>query len=97
MVSLSNIATELPATWTARRVLELETEQTVEHRVTSPNAINSLLGQMIEWENGELSEEDTIDLFQRLLNSGIVWELQGMYGRYAMGLMDQGLIADRFA
>lgn len=50
------------------------------------------LDQIIAWEAGELSSEDTVALFQRLLNSGVVWQLQGAYGRQAMRLLDAGYI-----
>jgi hypothetical protein len=30
-------------------------------------------------------------MFQRLINSGIAWQLQGHYGRTAMRLLDKGL------
>lgn len=45
---------------------------------------------MMAWENGELSDEDTIVLFQNLIDSGLVWQLQGMYGRMAMALINHG-------
>lgn len=50
------------------------------------------LTQMIAWENGELDEGETIALFQALTDSGLVWQLQGVYGRTAAALMDEGLI-----
>jgi hypothetical protein len=50
------------------------------------------LGKMIAWENGDLSYEDTIDLFQELVNSRLAWSLQGCYGRTAQGLIEAGLV-----
>ena len=50
------------------------------------------LDTMIAYEQGELNEEDTIELFQNLVNSGLVWTLQGSYGRTAMKLIDEGLV-----
>ena len=47
---------------------------------------------IIAYESGELSEADTIKLFQRLVNSGQVWHLQGSYGRMADALLRQGVI-----
>ncbi len=46
---------------------------------------------IIAYEQGELDEEDTITLFQSLINSGLAWQLQGSYGRTAMALVDAGL------
>ena len=48
--------------------------------------------KIIEYENGELNEEEVIDLFQELVNDGSCWRLQGHYGRTAQALLDQGLI-----
>ncbi len=48
------------------------------------------IGQIIAYENGELTEDEVIDLFQELINSGLVWQLQGHYGRMASALIDAG-------
>lgn len=50
------------------------------------------LDQMVDWENGSLDEEGTIELFQALVNNGMAWSLQGMYGRQAQRLIDAGLV-----
>jgi hypothetical protein len=44
------------------------------------------------FELGLLDEEQTIELFQEMLDLGIVWKLQGGYGRMAQSLLDEGLI-----
>ena len=46
---------------------------------------------IIAYEQGELDDDDTISLFQELINSGLAWQLQGHYGRTAMSLVDAGL------
>jgi hypothetical protein len=46
-----------------------------------------LLGFMIDWENGELSDEDEIRLFAHLIKTGMAWQLQGCYGRRAADLL----------
>ena len=48
--------------------------------------------RITEYEKGELNEQQTIELFQELVDSGIVWDLQGHYGRLAYQLMEAGLI-----
>ena len=48
------------------------------------------LNDMVAWEQGELDFNETVDLFQRLINSGMVWQLQGMYGRTAVELIKRG-------
>lgn len=46
---------------------------------------------IIDYEAGVLSEEEVIDGFQQLIDSGVVWSLQGSYGRTAATLIDAGL------
>jgi hypothetical protein len=41
-------------------------------------------------EAGEMNEEDTIEFFQELIDSGMAWKLQGHYGRTAMYLIQEG-------
>lgn len=49
------------------------------------------IGAMIAWEQGELSDDDTVTLFQRLIDSGLAWQLQGCYGRQAAALIEAGI------
>ena len=46
---------------------------------------------IIRFENGEAEEEEVITEFQNMINSGIVWQLQGFYGRTAARLIEAGL------
>jgi len=48
------------------------------------------LDKIIAYEQGELSDDDTIELFQELIDSGLVWKLQGHYGRTAADLIKCG-------
>ncbi len=52
----------------------------------------SLTGDIIAFENGELEEEEVIQLFQGLVDTGLAWQLQGSYGRTAMDLINAGLV-----
>lgn len=45
---------------------------------------------ILDFENGEMSEDRTIEFFQSMIDSGIVWQLQGFYGRTARDLIDAG-------
>jgi len=54
---------------------------------------NDITGQIIAYEQGELSGSDTISLFAQLVASGLAWQLQGSYGRTAASLIDQGYIS----
>lgn len=49
------------------------------------------VSSIIAFEQGELDEEDTIALFQHLINTGEVWSLQGHYGRTASDMIEAGL------
>ena len=55
----------------------------------------NLTGQIIQYEQGELDEEETIELFQRLVETGLAWQLQGHYGRTAAALIEAGLVENR--
>ena len=52
------------------------------------------LEMMMAWEEGTLSDEDTVSLFQRLIDSGLAWSLQGCYGRTALALINAGVCSD---
>ena len=47
---------------------------------------------IIAFEAGELSEEEVIDFFKELTDSGLINSLQGSYQRVAVQLKDEGLI-----
>lgn len=49
------------------------------------------LNFIMKWECGEPSEEEVIKGFQALIDDGMAWRLQGMYGRQAQGLINAGL------
>jgi len=53
---------------------------------------SEMLDKIIAFEQGELNDSETLDLFQEMVNSGLVWELQGAYGRTAMIMIDNGWI-----
>ena len=37
------------------------------------------------------SEEEVIEAWQHLINTGLAWSLQGWFGRTARNLIDQGV------
>lgn len=57
-----------------------------------PKIEQDMLDKIIAFEQGELTSTEVIDLFQKLVDSGLAWELQGAYGRMAMQLMEQGYV-----
>ena len=54
--------------------------------------MKELTQQLTEHEQGNLDESETINLFQHLIDSGLVWKLQGHYGRFANELLQAGYI-----
>ena len=53
--------------------------------------MDNLTTRLIAYEEGELTREEIIALFQELIDSGLAWRLQGSYGRTARILLDKGL------
>lgn len=52
----------------------------------------NLADKIIDYESGELSDEDIVDLFSELVKFGMAWSLQGSYGRMADNLIGQGIL-----
>ena len=53
----------------------------------------NLIKQIIEYENGEGTQEEAIQLFSELIKNGQAWSLQGHYGRTAQSLIDRDIIS----
>ena len=49
------------------------------------------VGMMMAWEDGSLTGDEEVALFQELIDSGLAWRLQGCYGRYARALIEEGV------
>ena len=48
------------------------------------------IDNIMAFESGYLDEQQTIEFFQGLIDSGLVWQLQGSYGRTAHSLIEAG-------
>jgi hypothetical protein len=46
---------------------------------------------IIDHESGLLSQEETIEGFQKLISTGLIWQLQGCYVRAAIALINAGV------
>jgi len=53
--------------------------------------MNIDINKIIKYESDEMDQEEVIEFFQELINSGYVWRLQGHYGRTALRLIEYGL------
>jgi hypothetical protein len=53
-----------------------------------------VVGKIIKYENGNMTNEETIKFFQELIDSGMAWKLQGHYGRTAVHLLEEGLCSE---
>jgi hypothetical protein len=53
----------------------------------------NILSAIIDFESGELSDEDTVVLFQALVDQNLAFQMQGSYGRMARDLYEAGLIS----
>jgi hypothetical protein len=54
----------------------------------------SLFDAIAAYEDGELDEDEVLDLFRELVETGLAWELQGSYGRQAERLIKEGYICN---
>jgi hypothetical protein len=52
------------------------------------------LNFIIDYESGLCNDDEMIEGFQSLLDSGLIWELQSSYQKMAIDLINQGLIVE---
>lgn len=52
----------------------------------------ALFNEIMAYEDGELDTTEIVQLFSKLIKSGMAWQLQGMYGRQAMTLINSGYL-----
>ena len=54
--------------------------------------MQDIVGQIIAFEQGELEDSEVYALFQFLLDSGMIYSLQGSFQRMAEDLLVAGMI-----
>jgi hypothetical protein len=53
----------------------------------------NIVEDIMRFEDGEMdTQEEVIEFFQKLVDSGLAWSLQGSYGRMAANMIEQGYI-----
>lgn len=58
---------------------------------TAVSPCKDLVTLLLDYEDGILGPDETAQLFQELIDSGWVWQLQGHYGRTARDLIASGV------
>jgi hypothetical protein len=53
--------------------------------------IQLLTTEIIAYEEGEMTPEEEAVFFQKLIDTGMAWTLQGHYGRHAQALIEEGV------
>ena len=51
------------------------------------------LDLLMRYEQGDIDEEEYLQLFSNLISSGLAWGLQGHYGRTAKQFIETGIIS----
>jgi len=54
-----------------------------------------LVSQMLAFESGKMNAEQLATFFQELIDTGMAWKLQGIYGRMASHLLELGYVKQR--
>lgn len=49
-----------------------------------------ILDCIMRWEEGTMEHAEEVEFFQHLIDTRLVFQLQGMYGRHAQRLIDAG-------
>lgn len=57
--------------------------------------MNTFQAVTIIEDTPDVTEEQYIEAFQSLIDSGVAWQLQGWYGRTARSLIDAGYCTTR--
>jgi hypothetical protein len=54
--------------------------------------VKVMIDKILEYESGDLSFSQVVELFSELVKNGMAWTLQGHYGRTAQALIDAGYL-----
>ena len=55
------------------------------------NQVDNTVDFIIAYEGGDLDDDAIVDGFQAMIDSGLVWQLQGSYGRQAKAMIKAGV------
>jgi hypothetical protein len=51
-----------------------------------------MINNLIRYESEGLDDDELIEFFQHLVDTGLAWSLQGHYGRTAAALIEGGYV-----
>lgn len=54
----------------------------------------TMIENLIRYESEGLDDEELIEFFQYLVDTGMAWSLQGHYGRTASALIEAGYVKE---
>ena len=57
--------------------------------------MSDLYTMIMDYEDDLLDEDQVVELFQQLLDTGLVWQLQGHYARIALMFIEDGYITPK--
>jgi len=91
------VRTEDGLEWTGSIVKEFPKTKEIEvylYAKGKKNPVNkdNLVNYIMDYEGGDPTVEDVVNLFSYLVETGQAWTLQGMYGRQAQRLIEAGIL-----
>lgn len=60
--------------------------------VPSKAIVDTSLSKIMAYESGQMPDDEVVEFFQELVDSGVAWTLSGHYGRTATALIERGLV-----
>jgi hypothetical protein len=51
-----------------------------------------IVDRIMAYEQGNMDQDEMVEFFQELVDDGLIWRLQGHYGRTAARLIEAGLV-----
>lgn len=59
-----------------------------------PHELSRISEACADYEQGVLDQDEVRELFQRLVNTGLAWQLPARYGYEANHMIETGVISD---
>lgn len=59
--------------------------------------MSGIVNQIVQYESGQMDQDEQVAFFSELVKSGLAWQLQGHYGRMARSLIIEGYLTEEGA